>query len=135
MKVDLKLIGYITTFENFTKSDVKDCFFRDKELVFIVKEGQLGKAVGKNGINAKKLSDKLKWRIKIIGFDADPVKFLKNLLYPQDGYEIETVEKKIIIKPKDNKIKGRIFGRDKSNFNWVKEVFSRYFKELEIKME
>ena len=135
MKFDTRLIGYITTFENYTKTTVKDCFFNDKELVFIVKEGQLGKAIGKNGINIKKLSPKMKHRIRVILFDEDPVNFLKNLLYPIDGYAAEKENGKITMKTKDNKVKGQIYGRDKSNFNWVKSVFNRHFKGFELVIE
>jgi len=132
MKFDTKLIGYITIFENHTT--VKDCFFRDKELVFIVKEGQLGKAVGKNGVNIKKLLSKLKHKLRVIDFDHDPVYFVKNLLYPIDNYRIEKNDNKLVTIPADNKTKGQIYGRDRSNFKWVKEVLKRHFKDVELVM-
>ncbi len=136
MKFDTKLIGYINAFENFTKTEVKDCFFKDKdELVFIVRDDQLGKAIGKNGINVKKLVNKLKLKLKIIGYNDDPVGFLKNLLYPIDGCELEKSDNKIIIRPNDSKIKGRIYGRDRTNFMWLKQVFSRHFKDIELVIE
>ncbi len=134
MKFDIKLIGYITTFENFTRTTVKDCFFRDKELIFIVDEGQLGKALGKSGINVKKLGVKMKRRLRIIMFDKDPVKFLKNLLYPLNGYEVIVEDLKLILKPSDNKVKGQIYGRERSNFNWIKSVLNRHFKNVELVM-
>lgn len=125
----------MTTFENYTGASVKDCFFRDKELVFIVKEGQLGKAIGKGGVNIRNLVLKLKYKVRVIGFDNDPVVFLKNLLYPVEGYEAEREDDKIVIKAKDNKVRGKIYGRDRSNLAWIKEVLKRHFKGIEVVME
>lgn len=135
MKFDLKLIGYITLFENYTKTTVKDCFFHEKELVFIVKEGQLGKAIGKNGVQVKFLTTKFKHKLRIVGFDEDPVLFVKNLLYPLEDYTIELREKTIVLKPKDKVIKGKIFGREKTNFHWVQEILRRHFKDIQLIME
>ena len=135
MKFDLKLIGYITTFENYTKSKVRDCFFKDNELIIIVQKGNMGKALGKNGINIKQLGPKLKHKLRVIEFNDDPCSFLKNLLAPLDGFNLERVDDSVIIKTEDTRIKGRIFGRDKSNFHWIQEVFQRHFKDLEVKVD
>ena len=135
MKFDLKLIGYITTFENYTKTTVKDCFFHEKDLVFIVKEGQLGKAIGRNGAHVKVLTMKLKHKLRIIGFDEDPVIFVKNLIYPIEDYTIETRDNNtLMLKPKDRIVKGKIFGRDKTNFYWIQNVLQRHFKDIKLEM-
>ena len=42
---------------------------------------------------------------------------------------------KIIIKAKDNKIRGKIYGRDRSNLAWIKQVLNRHFKGIEVVME
>ena len=43
-------INHINLFEKITKARVKDCFLNDI-IVFIVEEGDLGKAIGKKGFN------------------------------------------------------------------------------------
>jgi len=48
-KLDQKLIGYITVFENLTKARVKDIFLTEDQLVFIVQGGDAGKAIGRKG--------------------------------------------------------------------------------------
>ena len=134
MKFDTKLIGYITLFEKYTGTEVKDCFFRESELIFIVKEGQLMRAIGKNGENVKGLVAKIKHKIRVIGFDNDLTQFIKNLLYPINGFQIEKKDDGIYIIPNDTKTKGQIYGRERSNFKWVQEVLNRHFNNIEIKV-
>ena len=64
-KLDLRVIGFITSFENFTGAKVKDAFFDHNEtLVFVVNTGEIGKAIGKNGSNIKHVGFKLKKRFQ-----------------------------------------------------------------------
>ncbi|MEK6934385.1 MAG: NusA-like transcription termination signal-binding factor [Nanoarchaeota archaeon] len=132
MKFDIRIIGYITTFENFTGVHAKDCFFHDKELVFIVDSINLGRAVGKKGINIKRLIAKMKHKIRVIGFDNDPTKFVQNILYPLNGYEISREDNKIIIKTPDNKLKGKIYGRERTNLKFINETLKRHFNTIEV---
>lgn len=135
MKFDNRIIGYITTFENITRTSVKDCFFKDDELIFIVQPGQLGKAIGKNGSNVKLLAGKLKHKLRVIGFDIDPLRFVSNLLYPLKEFEIEMNDDKIVIKAEDRRIRGKIYGRERSNFKWINELLNEYFKGKELVIE
>ncbi len=136
MKFDIKLINYITFFENFTKLRVKDCFIgQNKEIVFVVKNADLGKAIGKNGSNVKKLGYKMKKKLIVLGYDDNPKVFVKNLLYPLNEYEVLEDDGKIILKTENNVIKGKIYGRDRSRLKWINEVFSRYFKDLKVVVE
>ena len=57
MKINLELIQYINYFEKTTRSKVKDCFFEDQKLIFIVQPGQARIAIGKQGININKYFD------------------------------------------------------------------------------
>ena len=126
-------MGYIKIFENMTHTQIKDCFFgKDKELFFIVNSDQVGMAVGKEGKNVKLLAQKLKLRLKVIGFDKDPVEFVKNILYPLKEYEVNLEGDKIVIKPENNVIKGRIYGRDRSNLKWINDLLKRHFGGLEV---
>jgi len=136
MKLDLQLIGYINAFENITKARVKDCFFaKNNILIFIVQPGELGKAIGKNGSNIKKLAIKLKHKIRVLGFDNDPVVFVKNILYPLNGYQINFKNNKIVINTENKILKGKIYGRDRNNFKQVNEIFKKYFKGLDVAIE
>lgn len=124
---DMETIGYINLFERLTGARAKDCFAEEEKLVFVVNEGEAGKAIGKNGEKARELSAKLKKQIKIIEFKQDPVEFLKTLLYPVKAKEVTAVDDKIIIKTHNIKEKGQIYGREKTNLKRVQDLFSKYF--------
>ena len=82
-KYDLQTIGLISLFEKITRTHAKR-LFTDKrgQLVFIVEEGQAGKAIGKSGMNIHKLQRMFKKRIKVIEFNQDPKDFIKNCIAP-----------------------------------------------------
>ncbi len=133
MKLDQQTLGYISVFENHTGAGVKDCFFKGKVIVFIVKEGEIGKAVGKKGSNIKPLINKFKKPIRVIEYSSDAVKFVKNLIYPTKA-EIEQRDDKIVIITENNKTKGFLFGRDKSKLKEMQEIINRFF-DVEIRIE
>lgn len=133
MKFDTKIIGYITAFENFTKVSVKDCFFgSDNELIFVVDAFNLGKVIGKNGENIKKLAFRIKYKLRIIGYDSDVVKFVQNVFYPLKGFEIRKEDNKVVVDTEDIKLKGKLYGRDRSNLKFINEIVKRYFNNIEV---
>jgi len=64
IKYDENLIKYISVFESITNTKLKDCIAEDDRLLFIVEEGQIGKAIGKQGSNIRRLEDLLKKRVR-----------------------------------------------------------------------
>lgn len=135
MKLDIQLIGFVNTFERITKARVKDCFFdKNKNLVFLVKEGDLWKAVGKKGANVQKLSNMLKKKIRIIEFSDDVKKFVRNVIMPFKVDEIVEEDGKVVLKSKDSKVKGLIIGRDKKNLEELNSIVKKYFN-VEVVVE
>jgi len=135
MKLTLDSIRQITVFENVTKAMVKDCIEREDSLLFIVEEGNVQKALGKDNMNIRKLEHMLKRKIIVIGFQKDPSKFVRNLIYPIRVESIREEGKIITIKAGDTKTKGKIFGREKSNLKWMNELVGKYFKEYTVQVE
>ena len=131
MKINLELIQYINYFERLTKSSVKDCFFEDEKLIFVVRSGQARKAVGKNGINAKKFVEKTGKKIKIIEFNEDPLKFIRSLISPIKPKNIEQEEKTVNIEVESTKDKGLLIGRNAKNLENLKKHVQKYFVQIE----
>ncbi len=129
-----EIIGYINVFERATRAHVKDCFVDEGVLVFVINQGDIGKALGKGGINIKKLGFKLKKRIKLIEYSTDIKRFVRNLVYPIKPVEINIIENNIIVKCANNKEKGQIYGRNKENLKKINELIKKYFK-TEISLE
>jgi N utilization substance protein A len=98
----------------------------------VVAEGQAGLAIGKGGVNIKKLEEKLNKRIEVIEFSADPVKFLTNVFRPirlNNAYVSEKSDGKKILHVsiiKDN------LGMVKAKTRHARELIEKYFKFDEV---
>ena len=129
-----EIIGFINMFEKVTHAEVKDCFLDENVIVFVVQPGMVGKAVGKEGSNIRKVSAMFKKQVRILAFDPDPVRFVANLLYPVKPEEIRQEDNLIVIKASNAMEKGKIYGREKTNFKKLQEILSKYFP-FELKLE
>ncbi len=101
IKFDTDSIRCIGLFESQTGVTVKDCMINGNKITFVVKEGQAGMAIGKNGSNVKNLQDMLKKKVEIIEFNNDPLTFISNLLRPlniANAYTSESSDSRKIIK-------------------------------------
>lgn len=134
MKLTQETIAKINLFEKITRAGVKDCFEEENLLVFLVQEGQIQRAIGKNGANIKRLEGLFKRKIKVLGFASDPVKFINNLLYPVRADKVELGDGEVIITAADSSVKGKIFGRSKSNLARIKEMLKKYHNINEVKV-
>ena len=134
IKLSIEDIGFITTFENVTKTNVKDCIIdKDKnKAVFIVAEGQAGMAIGKGGMNIQRLEKKLNKKIEVLEFSSDPLKFISNILRPiklRDGYISEKSDGTKILHASILKSK---FGIVKMKITRAKELVKKYFDINEV---
>ncbi len=129
-----EIIGYINLFENLTRARVKDCYQGNEALIFIVQEGEAGKAIGKGGENIKRLNQLLKKRIKVVEFSDDPIKFVSNLILPIKAEVRFEDEKTIIIVGKGAKFKQAVLGPERKNLKEIQTIVSNYF-DMEIKVK
>jgi len=134
IKLDTETIKTIALFENATKARVRDCFMTKEKLTFVVEQGELGKALGKNKSNLHRLEKLMNRRLKIVEFSDDPEQFIVNLIKPIPIQGIITEEKVITIKGVDSKTKGLIIGARAQNLRRTEEIAKKYFDIEEIKV-
>ena len=82
MKLTNETIQIIAFFEQLTHAKIKDCFFDREKTVFVVEQGEMSKAIGKNGIHVNKMQQISKKQIKIVVFNSDVKALLRNYLLP-----------------------------------------------------
>ncbi|MDP2750726.1 MAG: NusA-like transcription termination signal-binding factor [Nanoarchaeota archaeon] len=133
-KYDLNLIRIMSIFGATTNAQLKDAIDSDELLLFIVEENQIGKAVGKQGINVRKLEHAFNRKIKIVEFNADLKRFIENFVYPLSVREIREENKIVTIIGQDRKTNGLLIGRDAKNLNFLKDVVRRYFDVENIRV-
>lgn len=133
----------ISLFQKLTKSKVKDCFEDNfKLLTFCVMEGELHKAIGKNGAKIQKLEKMFKRKLRVIEYNSNIKNFIKNICYPNKVIAIDYSEvdlwdekKKIVrIEPENVKSRGYIIGKDGINLRNMEFIAKRYFDVDEIKV-
>lgn len=133
IKFNIDVIKYITLFESLTGAKVKDCIVNEK-IVFIIHENEMGKAIGKQGANIKRVENAFKKKIKLAEFNTDLSQFIQNLIQPLKAKEINEEEGIVTIYGHDTKTKGLLIGRDRHNINSVTNIVKRYFGIKDIKV-
>ena len=133
-KLDLSAMKWISLFEQVTNASVKDCFSQNERLIFVVKQGDIRKAVGKNGSNIKKLEGMLKKKLKIVEHSEDLVKFVTNVVHPCKVKEISVEDDVVFIVPVDSVTRGYLIGRGAVNLRGFEEIVKRFFDVKEIKV-
>ena len=133
VKLDQETFGLSSLMERITRAKVKACIKEEDTIYFIVAPGELGKAIGKGGVNIKKVQQEFGKKVKIIEYRDDPAAFLRNIIYPLKVENVSLQGKELLIDDQNKKIKGQIVGRDKSNINFINRVVRRFF-DLEVRV-
>jgi len=134
IKLTSKEMRYIALFESITGASVKDCILDENanRVIFIVKEGHIGMAIGKGGKNIRLLERMTSKKHEIIEYSDDPVQFIRNALKPAHVREIRLTEKldgkSIAVVAVDPKDKGVAIGRNGRNAERIRFLAKRYFQ-------
>jgi transcription termination/antitermination protein NusA len=126
------IIGFITFFESMTHTGVKDCI-DGQQLIFVVDQGDIGRAIGRQGSNVKRLEAALKKRIKIVEFNPDAAQFLKNLISPLKA-EVSEQDGMLVMSSDDTRTKSLIIGRNAQNLEGYQNIVRRYFSDKTLKV-
>ncbi|NOZ58615.1 MAG: NusA-like transcription termination signal-binding factor [Euryarchaeota archaeon] len=131
LKLSAREINYIALFESMTGAVTKDCIIDEdgKKIIFIVKKGDIGIAIGRKGSNVQRVSRALGKKIEIIEYSDDPAEFVANVLHPVkvNGVEIEVKGNKKVAKVKvDIQDKPQAIGRRGKNLARVKNILKRH---------
>jgi len=127
-------IRYLTLFEGLTGASVKDCMIQDDKVIFVVKKGDMGVAIGKGGMNVEKMKELIGKRIEIVEHSEDPVEFIKNLFKPIriNVKLIEVKGKKVAQIYVNPQYKGLLIGKGGKNINKAKELARRHHEIEDI---
>lgn len=134
IKLTSNEMRYIALFESITGASVKDCILDEESdrAIFIVKEGDIGMAIGKGGKNIHLLERMTNKKHEIIEYSDDPAQFIKNALKPAHVRELRITEKpdgkSIAVVTVDPKDKGVAIGKNGRNAERIRFLAKRYFQ-------
>lgn len=95
IKFSTNEIRYIALFESMTGAMVKDCIIDESngKLTFLVKNGDMGLAIGKRGSTVTKVQKTVDKGVEVIEHSEDPVEFINNLMAPAKVRSIRILQK------------------------------------------
>jgi len=134
IRLTSKEMSYIALFENITSATARDCIVDDElnRIIFVVKEGDLGVAIGRNGKNIRLLERMTGKKHEIIEYAEQPNQFIKNALKPARVNEVRITERPdgksiavVSVNPRD---KGVAIGKNGRNAERIRFLAKRYFQ-------
>ena len=129
IRLTAESIHYIALFENMTRAKILDCIPEEERLVYVVKQGDMGLAIGKNGENINRVKKTLDKSIELVEYSEDPVTFLKNAFGPVSLSSVNIMNKngkRLAYVEVPNKEKGLAIGRNGKNIEKVKMLVRRH---------
>ena len=124
-------IRFIALFENMTGAMVKDCIIDDdnNKVTFVVKQGDMGLAIGKRGSTVSKVQKAVDRGVEIIELNEDPVQFIRNILSPAELQSVKISTRKngekIATVATDNTNKRIAIGKNGINIERAKLLANR----------
>jgi N utilization substance protein A len=134
IKFTSKEMRYISLFESITGANVKDCMVNEEQsrVIFVVKEGEIGMAIGRGGRNIHTLERMTGKKHEIIEYSEKPAQFIKNALKPAMVKEVRITERPngktmavVTVNPRD---KGVAIGKNGKNAERLRFLAKRYFE-------
>jgi N utilization substance protein A len=121
-------IRLITLFENMTGASVRDCLVDEEANIvyFIIEEGEMGIAIGRNGSSVRNVEKIIGKSIKLFEFSKDINKFVRMLIPQVTEIKIRNDGGKSTLEIKIGKRdKAVVLGRDRKNIKLFKEIIQR----------
>lgn len=134
-------MSYISLFESITGATAKDCVIAEDNsyIIFVVKQGEVGLAIGRNGVNIKRLKQYISKPIDIVEYSDKPKEFIKNTFAPARLTAIEILERadgkkiaRVEVQPED---RGIAIGRNGRNIAKARILAKRHFGIEDIKLK
>jgi N utilization substance protein A len=81
---------YIEELRALTKVTAIDCLIDDRfdRIIYVIKQGDMGLAIGKSGDNIKKMSQIFGKRVEMVEFSEEPDQFIANMFKPAEVLEV-----------------------------------------------
>ena len=134
---------YIEELRILTKSTAVDCVIDDRfeRIIYIIKQGNMGYAIGRNGDNIKKLNRVLGKRIEMVEYNEVRETFIQNMFRPAEVSEVtipaDAGPVHVVMANRSNL--GLAIGKGGANIEKVRLLIKRFFgrdlDEIEIEGE
>jgi len=129
--LDTDGMRYIALFESMTGAVVLDCIVdrENERLIFVVKQGEMGLAIGRGGENINRVRSMIDKKIEVVEYSSDVSEFISNSFQPASIKRVKIVKKDnrnlayVEVAQKD---KGLVIGKNGRNIQKVKMLANRH---------
>lgn len=131
-RISVEEFKYMSIFSELTGVTVYRCLIdgENGRLYFLVKKGDLGKAIGRNGRNVRILSELFRKPIEVLEYSDDLIEMVKNLFPSVEILKVDVSERsdgKIVVVSVREEDKGRAIGKDGRNVKRARFILGRLF--------
>lgn len=123
-------IKCISMFESLTGASVRDCVLTDNAVVFLVAQGDLGRAIGKKGSNITRVRQAFNRQVLVFEDKDDLEQFIRELLAPIPVTHInihENSEGRTVYVTVDDKDRGSAIGKSGERIKIHRLLLNRKF--------
>lgn len=119
----------LALFGEVTGVTAMDCLQSDAKVLFLVKKGEIGPAVGKGGQNVARLRELVRKEVQVVEYSPDPSRFLENIFRNYGVRDVtledrgESVHASVRVDPIR---KGRAIGKEGTNLRLARDLISRH---------
>lgn len=121
---------YVSLFQDTTRTTVVDCLDTPERLIFVVKQGDIGRAIGRKGEHVSTLRRKMNKDIHVVEYNDDPKEFIGNVFraYGVKKVDVETRDDGIVhaTVTVDTAQKGKAIGREGRNLRVFRDLIVRH---------
>jgi len=132
IKITQDEMKFIQLLQNMTGATIVDCIIDNDTIIFTVKKGEVGLAVGKGGEKIKRFRSMTNKQVEIYEYMNEAEKFIRNALKPAKIKDIRLVDrmegKKIAMVTVEPKDKGIAIGKNGDNIKKIRFLAKRYFQ-------
>ncbi len=140
IKLTAEEMRYIVLLQDITGASARDCIVdnENSRVIFVVKPGDAGKAIGRRGSNINMLRKVLGKDVDIVEYADNLEAFVKNVFTPARIINTRLIErgrKKLLYITVDPNDKGKAIGRRGRKVALARLILKRYYDIDEIKIK
>ncbi len=134
--LDMQDLRHLNLFNKVTQISTRFCFSYNNSIIFCVPKHLLFKAIGKEGINIRRIGEIVGKKIKVIPQPRgiqDAKVFIKSIVTPVTFKDLEITENEIIITAGGTQNKAALLGRNKQRLQEMQVITKGFFgKEYRV---
>ena len=124
--IDMQLMRYINLFERVSHVTTNKCFVYNNTIFFVVPKSLVSQAIGHDAENARKMSEILGKKIRVIALEEEIDKFIVGIIEPYEFVKVETKDNLIILTA-NKQNKAGIIGRGRIREQELEDVLKKFF--------